>query len=361
MTDRLVCAVMAGGSGTRFWPVSRRDRPKQLLSLLDDRSLLRATCERIAPICPPARQLIITNQRLVDATRAELPDLAPGHVLGEPAARNTAPCMALAAIAALQLDPQAVLALLPADHYIAQPERFQAALALATAQAEAGWIVTLGISPTHPETGFGYIELADEVDGAAGVFAVRRFVEKPDLQTATAYLMGGQHLWNGGVFVVRADVALAAVAAHLPAVDQALAPLRQGQSGPFTGEAFVGKLAEVFPACPSISIDYGIMEHRSDLRAVALDAGWSDVGSWRSLLDQREPQQTNFQRGDVLAVDCADSVLVSQDGITLTAVGLRDMAVVATADAVLAVPLDRSQDVRQIVEALTRAGRDRLL
>lgn len=361
MTDRLVCAVMAGGSGTRFWPVSRRDRPKQLLSLLSDRTLLRATCERIVPICPPTRQLIITSQRLVNATRAELPDLHPGHVLGEPAARNTAPCMALAAIAALQIDPNAVLALLPADHHIAQPERFRAALTLATAQAEAGFIVTLGITPTHPETGFGYIELADPTEDEPEVFGVRRFVEKPDLATATTYLMGGRHLWNGGVFVLRADVALAAVAAHLPAVDAALAPLRDDQSGAFTGPTFIDTLGDVFPTCPSISIDYGIMEHRSDLRAIALHAGWSDVGSWRSLLDQRAVAEGNFERGDVLAVDCADSVLVSQDGVTLTAVGLRGMAVVATGDAVLAVPLDRSQDVREVVEALTRSGRDRLL
>ena len=360
MSDRLVCAVMAGGSGTRFWPASRRDRPKQLLDLIGDRTLLRATCERIAPICPQSRQLVITNHRLVEATRAELPNLPPGHVLGEPAARNTAPCMALAAIAALQLDPQAVLALLPADHHIARPERFIAALALAAAQAQAGWIVTLGITPTHPETGYGYIELAEPAPENDAVFTVRRFVEKPNLETATRYLMGGQHLWNGGVFVVRADVALAAVAKHLPAVDAALAPLQSGRSGPFAGDLFTARLAEVFPTCPAISIDYGIMEHRKDLRAVALDAGWSDVGSWRSLLDQRQDGQSNFESGDVLALDCENSVLVSQPGITLTAVGLSDMAVVATPDAVLAAPLDRSQDVRQVVDALIATGRDRL-
>ncbi len=360
MSDRLVCAVMAGGSGTRFWPASRKMRPKQLLSLLEDRSLLRATSERIAPICPPERQLVVTNRRLIDAIRAELPELPASNVIGEPAARNTAPCMALAAIAAAQLDPDAILALLPADHHVAQPQRFRAALSLAAQHADQGWIVTLGVVPTHPETGFGYIELADQVDAEGEIFGVAGFVEKPDLETAAAYLMGGRHLWNGGVFVIRADLALRAIAEHLPAIDEALRPLRDGDCGRFGSETFEAELAIRFPTCPSISIDYGIMEHRSDLRSVRLDAGWSDVGSWRSLLDQRPEGETNFTRGDVLAIDCTNSVLVGE-GMTVAGVGLSNVAVVATDSAVLAMPLERSQDVRKVVDALQKLGRDDLL
>jgi len=351
---------MAGGSGTRFWPASRKQRPKQLLALLEDRSLLRATSERIAPICPPDRQLVITNQRLVDAIRTELPELPDSHIIGEPAARNTAPCMALAAIAAMQIDPNAIVALLPADHHLASPERFRAALSLAAEHADQGWIVTLGVVPTHPETGFGYIELADPVPGETEVFGVVGFVEKPDLDTAAAYLLGGRHLWNGGVFVIRADLALKAVAEHLPAVDAALAPLRDGSCGRFGEPEFERELAERFPTCPSISIDYGIMEHRSDLRSVRLDAGWSDVGTWRSLLDQRADGATNFSRGDVLAIDCEESVLVGE-GVTVAGVGLSRMAVVATGNAVLAMPIERSQDVRKVVDELKRLGRDELL
>jgi mannose-1-phosphate guanylyltransferase len=216
------------------------------------------------------------------------------------------------------------------------------------------------VVPTHPETGYGYIELAEPVGEEGEVYGVAGFTEKPDLETAAAWLMGGKHLWNGGVFVARADVALQAVAQHLPAVDEALAPLRDGDAGAFGSDAFDRELGERFVTCPSISIDYGIMEHRSDLRTVRLDAGWSDVGSWRSLLDQRPEGESNFSRGDVLAMDCSDSVLVG-DGVTVTAVGLSKMAIVATGDAVLAVPIERSQDVRKVVDALQRMGRDELL
>lgn len=360
MSEHLVCAVMAGGSGTRFWPMSRRARPKQLLALLEPQTLLRATLARVAPLCPSQRQIVVTAAHLVDAVKAELPELPPGHVVGEPTPRNTAPCMALAAIMAQQLDPQAVLALLPADHHIAQPARFLEALGLAVAQAEQGHIVTLGVAPTHPETGFGYIELADR-NGDQGVFDVVRFVEKPDRETAARYLLGGRHLWNGGVFVLRADVALEAIAAHLPGVAGPLAPLAEGLAGRFDSASFAAALEERFGQCTSVSIDYGVMEHRSDLRAVRLDAGWSDVGSWGSLIDHREAGEDNFTRGQVVAIDCRGSVLVAEPGMTLTAVGLHEVALVATADAVLALPLQRSQDVREAVAAWKDAGRGDLL
>ncbi len=352
--NRLVCAVMAGGSGTRFWPLSRRARPKQLLSLLEQRSLLRATVDRIAPVCPPSRTLVITAQRLADATAAELAELSTSHIIAEPAARNTAPCMAIAAIAAHQIDPNAIVALLPADHHVGDAQAFRDALAVAAEQAEAGYLTTLGVVPTRPETGFGYIEVGQSVGGASEVVG---FVEKPDLETASKYLISGKYLWNGGIFVARADVALKAIAQHLPEVDAALAPLSSGECGRFGSQTFNATLNERFGQCPSISIDYGIAEHMTDMRTVPLAAGWSDVGTWASLVQQGHGTDGNFIRGDVLNLDNDDCVIVS-DGPLVAALGLRGIAVIATNNAVLAMPLERSQDVRKVVDALKQAGHE---
>ncbi len=357
-SDHLICAIMAGGSGTRFWPLSRHQRPKQLLSLLHPVSLLRATVDRIAPICPAERILVVTAERLAEATAADLPNLPRGNIIAEPAPRNTAPCMALAAIAAQQLDPDAIVALLPADHHVADAPRFTAALAEAAEHAARGHITTLGIAPSRPETGYGYIEVGDHVDGDTS--AVVRFVEKPDLETALTYVSGGKHLWNGGIFVSRADVALAAVRDHLPDVHEALGPLHDGASGPFASDSFRQILGERFGACPGVSIDYGIAEHIDDLRTVRLDAGWSDVGTWASLIHEGHGKDGNFIRGDVIDLDNDGCVLVS-DGPTIAATGLRDMVIVATSDAVLAVPTANSQDVRRIVAALKDGSRTDLL
>ena len=349
--DRLVCAILAGGSGTRFWPLSRRDKPKQLLTFFDDATLLRQTSDRVAPLCPPARQLVVTAARLATAVRRDLPDVPPAHVLPEPTPRNTAPCMAVAAHAARTLDPDAILCLLPADHWIADVDAFRAALQTAARHADAGHLVTLGVQPTHPETGYGWIERGDAVGDDA--FAVERFVEKPDLARAVRYLHGGRHLWNAGVFVVRADRALAALRVHQPVLSAALAPLEGLAPGSAT---WLAAVEPAFARCPAISIDHGLAEHETGIRVVRLDAGWSDVGTWQSLLGLREVGTANVVRGDVVALDCEDSVLVA-DGLLLAGVGLRGVAVVATRDAVLVVPVERSQDVRGVVDELVRRGR----
>jgi len=352
--QRLVCAIMAGGSGTRFWPLSRKGEPKQLIQFFGDKTLLRTTVDRIAPLCPPERQLVITAEHLVQAVRDVLPDLAPGHVIGEPAARNTAPCMAVAALAALQLQPDAILVLLPADHYVADATAFRAALMVAAQHADEGHIVTLGVTPTQPETGYGYIALGEPVDDA---YAVDRFVEKPSLDKAITFLEGGKHLWNAGVFVLRADRALAALDQHVPEIGRCLAPLRPLLPA---DPAFAAAMTAHFPSCPNVSIDYGVMEHEQAIRVVRLDAGWSDVGTWSSILALRPEGEANYTYGPVQALDCQHSVLISK-GPYVAAVGLRDMAVVATDDATLVLPLDRSQDVRQVVAALLSAGRHDLL
>lgn len=355
--DRLVCAVMAGGSGTRFWPLSRKDEPKQLLKFFGDKTLLRVTVDRVAPLCPPERRLCVTAAHLAEAVQAALPELGPGQVLGEPAPRNTAPCMAVAAMVAQQLADDAILVLLPADHYVADAEAFRQALVRAAAEADTGRIVTLGVTPTQPETGYGYIELGEPQ--SPGVYAAHRFVEKPDLETAEGYLASGRFLWNDGVFVLRADVALRALDAHVPAIGQALAELRSGKHG-YDSEAFAALLRLAFAQCPSVSIDYGVMEHERDLRVVRLDAGWSDVGTWHSVLGLKPDGEANFVHGPVLALDCDHSVLISK-GPYVAAIGLRDTAVVVTDKATLVLPLDRSQDVRQVVAEVQRLGRTDLL
>ncbi|MBM4343814.1 MAG: mannose-1-phosphate guanylyltransferase [Deltaproteobacteria bacterium] len=353
--DRLVCAVMAGGSGTRFWPLSRKGEPKQLLRFFGDSTLLRATVDRIAPICPAERRLVITAAHLVDAVRDVLPELGPGQVIGEPAPRNTAPCMAVAAMVARAIDPDAILALLPADHWVADAGAFQRALAQAAQAADSGQIVTLGVVPTQPETGYGYIETVGPA--AEGVTPVVRFVEKPTLDRALQFLAGGRHLWNAGVFVVRADRALHALDRHLPDIGRCLAELDHHAVG---GEAWHAVIKVAFPHCPSVSIDYGVMEHESDIAVVRLDAGWSDVGTWHSILGLRPAGATNFTYGPVLTLDSDQCVVISK-GPFVAAVGLHNMAVVATDDATLVVPLDRSQDVRQVVAEVTARGRADLL
>lgn len=357
VADRLVCAVMAGGSGTRFWPLSRKNEPKQLLQFFGDRTLLQVTMDRIAPICPPARQLCVTAAHLKDAVQTVLPALGPGQILAEPAPRNTAPCMAIAAIVAEQIVDNAILVLLPSDHFVADAQAFRAALLTAAEHADRGHIVTLGVQPTTPETGYGYIELADEL--GHGAFGVSRFVEKPNLETAEQYLMGGKHLWNAGVFVLRADKALAALDAHVPEIGRTLEELRDGKHR-YDGEAFEALLRVTFPNCPNVSIDYGVAEHETDIRCVRLSAGWSDVGTWHSVLGLKPDGESNFAHGPVFSIDSHRNVLISK-GPYLAAIGLEDMAVVATDDATLVLPLSRSQDVRLIVAELNKLGRGDLL
>jgi mannose-1-phosphate guanylyltransferase/mannose-6-phosphate isomerase len=264
--------------------------------------------------------------------------------------------MALAAIAAAQIaGPDAILALLPADHWVADAAAFRRAMVAACAHADEGAIVTLGVRPTAPETGYGYIEAGGELGD--GVREVARFVEKPKLDRALEFLQSGKHFWNAGVFVLRADRAWRAIVRHQPETASHLAVLRDHAVG---SAGWNTSLAEAFPQCPSISVDFGVMEHETGLRVVPLDAGWSDVGTWSSLLPLKRDGEANFVRGEVIAVDAEGCVLVS-DGPLLAVVGVSDVAVVATKDATLVLPLDRSQDVREVVQALVADGRDKLL
>jgi mannose-1-phosphate guanylyltransferase len=343
--------LLAGGSGTRFWPLSRAHKPKQFLELVTGRTLFADTYARIAPLCGADRTWVVCGRDHAEAVRASLPALPPAHLLVEPAARNTAPAIGLAAVRAAGEDPDAILLVLPSDHYIAHQDRFLSALQTAARVAQQGDLVTLGIRPTRPETGYGYVRRGAERE--PGVFAVETFVEKPDVKTAQKYLADPRYSWNAGIFVFRADVLLEALRRHLPAVHDGLRQIGSDAA----------RTAEIFPRLPSISLDYGVMEpESSSTRRIALvaaeDLGWSDVGSFATLPEVRQlDERGNALSGDALAIDCDDSVVLAEGGRLVAALGIEGLCVVDSGDAVLVVPRDRAQEVRAVVEALKARGR----
>jgi len=355
-TDTGYGVIMAGGRGTRFWPLSRRRRPKQLLPLDGDVPLLRATYERIAPLLDRQRLLVVTNREQEPAVRRLLPELPSGHVVGEPVGRNTAPCAALAAgIVARLSGPDVPLALLPADHLIADPDTFRAQLADAMSLVAGGEeVVTFGIVPDRPATGYGYIET--EGTGEA-VRRGLRFVEKPDATTAAAYLAGGRHLWNSGMFVWRAGALLERLARHAPEVTACVAPAVAAHGT----AAFAERLAEAYAECPSVSIDYAVMENLTGFAVLPARFGWSDLGSWDTWGEVAPDLGAgNRGLGRVFSLRSTGNIVHAGDR-TLALIGVDDLVVVATEDAVLVCARDEVQSIKELIDMLERAGRDDLL
>jgi len=344
--------VLAGGSGTRFWPASRRARPKQLLALEGERSLLQATLERLRPLVPPERTWVATTPELAKAVAGQLPELPGGHVLVEPAQRNTGPAIG-AALHALPEEARAgVVAVLPADHRVADEERFRAALGAALeAAARHDRVVALGVTPRWAETGFGYLELGAELPGGAGLRAIERFREKPDRATAEAFVASGRHLWNAGIFVFRGTTLLAELARHAPELAAGLERVAREPA----------RRDELYRALPSISIDYAVMEKASGLAALPLDCGWDDLGSWQALFEVLAGDGAgNRSRGRLVTVDARDNLVYAPAG-TVALLGVSGLVVVATGDAVLVLPRERAQEVRRVVERLEAEGRSDLL
>jgi mannose-1-phosphate guanylyltransferase/mannose-6-phosphate isomerase len=362
MSDtKILPVILSGGSGTRLWPVSRDKHPKQLQPLLGDESLLQNTLRRLEGL-PLDAPIIVSNQEYRFITAEQLRQLGlPGWtLLLEPAGRNTAPALTAAALYSIRDGADPVLLATPADHHVRNVDAFRAAVLRGLPEAESGAVVTFGIVPDRPETGYGYIEARTE-SGASAIRVLVGFAEKPDLATAQAYLAGGHHLWNSGIFMLRASVWIKAIGHFAPEI---LAACRKAVDAAHDDGDFVRLDAVAFAASPADSIDYAVMEKLPtdkglgiSSRVVSLDVGWSDVGAWDALWQAIDRDvDDNAVKGDVWLEDSHGNLVIAEHGL-VACIGCEDMVVVETADAVLIAPKARTQEVKRIVSRLKAAGR----
>ncbi len=346
--------ILAGGRGERFWPLSRAAHPKQLLSLAGRHSLLRQTVSRVRPVVPPERMFVITSRGIEGRVRSELSGLTGVNVVGEPFSRNTAPALALASVLILRRSPDAVCAVLPSDHVVGQKARFLRNLRQAARAAGHGGLVVFGVKPTRAETGYGYIHVGGrEPAMGPGTFKVKRFVEKPDRLRAEQFLKSGEHYWNSGMFVWRADVLLEGVKRHMPGLYADLGRFERS----LTRKTRSAALREFYSGVRAESIDYGLLEKSRNIVMVEADFDWDDLGSWASLERVRgRDRNGNISHGKTLALDTTDCVLFSRQGL-VAALGVRDLVIVRTEDVTLVCSRDAVQDVKRISRALSASAR----
>lgn len=350
--EHYYAVILAGGGGTRLWPMSRASAPKQLLALVEDASMFRVSVERLAPLFTPDRIYVVTGESFANAMRADTPDIPPENFIVEPHGRNTAAAAALAATIIQKRDPEATIVLLTADHHIANKQGFRSALEAAYTLAQENYIVTLGISPNMPATGFGYIRRGDEIRqiGDYLCYHSRGFTEKPDLERATAFVLSGEYSWNSGMFIWRADRALAEFKQHQPEIYRGMMDLQPAVDTP----NYTVKLAEVWETLPKLPIDTAVMEKAEKIAVIPIDIGWSDVGSWDALFEVLDLDTNgNVFKGTAatrLIIDTRNT-LVYSDRLSVT-IGVENLVIVDTPDVLMVCHKERTQDVKKAVEML---------
>jgi mannose-1-phosphate guanylyltransferase len=371
---RFAPVILAGGSGTRFWPRSRRARAKQVLALDGETTMIQQTLERLLPLANPSDVWVLTNKLLEDVIAQQLPDVPRANILSEPVARNTAPACALAAFLLERTAPETVIGIFPSDHVVGNRERFAEVIGAGVALAASGErIVVLGVPPTRAETGYGYIELGATLDSAAvpcsdvSVRRVKRFTEKPDKARAEEFVASGNYAWNGGIFLWSARTLAGAIREHCPA----MAPLLEKIAASFGTPGFEQVFAEVYPQCEDISVDYAVLEPRSakgemasEIYCLPADFAWNDLGSWAALhehLTDGEMGNTFDQADPVNCTIDAQRNYVYAPCKVVALVGVNDLVVVDTGDCLLVTTRDRSQDVGKIVKELKQAEREGLV
>lgn len=360
--DHYYALIMAGGGGTRLWPMSRKNTPKQLLPLIEDHSMFRTSVLRLAPLFPPERIFIVTGPDYVDQLRADAPEIPAENFVVEPYGKDTAPAAGLAIAVIHKRDPEATIAILTADHHIGKKHAFREVLEIAHDVAQKGNIVTLGISPTYPATGFGYIRQGEKLEQVRdySIFVTMNFTEKPDVIRATRFLASGQYTWNSGMFIWKASQAMAEFERQRPQMYQLLMELDPTIDTP----GYQAKLEEIWERMPKISIDFAIMEGAQNMAVIPVDIGWSDVGSWASLFEVLEQDKFgNCSKGTAnenqVTLDTRDTLVFSNRMVVT--IGVRDMIIVDTEDAILVCHRDRSQEVKEVVAYLRENGNDAFL
>ncbi len=351
--------LMAGGSGTRLWPLSRQRRPKQALKLIGQRTMFQHAVDRIVPLFPFERILVVTRQEHAALLMEQVPELPAANFILEPEGRGTAPAIGLAAIHLQQRDPQASMVVLTADHYITETETFRRVLAAALQVAQAGSLVTLGITPTSPSTGFGYIHHGLTLSTIEGltVYRVERFIEKPDQAAATQMLDSGEYSWNSGMFIWRVERILAEFQQHMPEFYQQLLTVADA----INTSIYETTLQRLWPRVAKQTIDYGIMERAQNVAVIPASIGWTDIGSWGSLLTLLPADKDgNIVVGPHLGLNTHGTFTFSEKRLIAT-IGVQDLVIVDTEDALLVCPRAQEQAVRELVEALKRNGYQNLL
>ena len=350
--------ILAGGRGTRFWPKSRKKSAKQVLSLFGERSLIQQTIDRLRPVLPPERIWILTNEHLREEIVRQLPEVPKRQILAEPAQRNTAPAIGLAAQILHRIDPASIMGVFPADHVIGKPREYVRLLKAALNTARSGKLVVLGIQPRWPETGYGYIEFPKGVKpGAPDALPVKRFREKPDAKTAARFLRAGNFYWNSGMFFWQTSVLLDAMRQHLPKTASLLASLPR-----FESPKFAKSLKEAFPKCENISIDYAVLERAANVVGLpAGDIAWNDVGSWNAVYELHARDRAgNALRSHTLVEDSSGNYVDAAKKL-VALLGVKDLIVVDTPDALLIADRGRAQQVGELFKLLEKAGHHHLL